>query len=222
MEINHRLELLEGELKIVKNEVKEILSDIRSAILDRENPFATAGFGPPTGARIQVVPADPPQEEPEPLPEPIASPAWPEPQQPEQPQPPPAQQLPAPMPPPEPAALPPPPARLHAVGAAPGEEDSQPLWSLLTISSLMLWTDDAVRRLGPARLELMLDLCEIAGYIGERTRSALLRAVRNDAPEPGKTPTANECLLALRELQALLHDEQPEFSAAARSVRRRR
>jgi hypothetical protein len=65
-------------------------------------------------------------------------------------------------------------------------EDGSPSWSLLTISSLMLWADDAARRIGPRRLEMMLELCEISGYIDAKLKGALLRAVDGQAPEPEK------------------------------------
>jgi len=244
MELAQRLELLEGELKIVKNEVKEVLAEIRAAILDRQNPFAMegAGFG---GPPVQVVRADAEDEQdaPEPenilAPEPraIANPSAPAPRAEYA-----APQAGAVYPsaggyqPPEERGMAPAAgadtdgAAHHQLRVVPAgqergkAEDGSPSWSLLTISSLMLWADDAARRIGPRRLEMMLELCEISGYIDAKLKGALLRAVDGQAPEPEKAPPANECLLTLRELEALLHDEQPDMLAGQvhRAARRRR
>jgi hypothetical protein len=200
MELNHRLQVLEGEMKIVKGEIKEILAEIRAAILNRENPFvregALASFErtPSPANTAPEEPAPPAQERPpaaaEPAPEPAHAPRL------------------RVVPEPEPEPLP---AR-------------EPAWSLLTISHLAIWVEDAVHRLGPRRVRTMLELCEIGGQIGPETKAALLRIIEADAPEPARTPAVNEWLLALRELEALLHDEHTDLALARthRGSRRRR
>lgn len=245
MELAQRLELLEGELKIVKNEVKEVLAEIRAAILDRQNPFALEGPPGFSAPPVQVVRADAEDEEDAPEPENILAPERRA-----------AADSPAPASraeyaapqagaaypsagghqPPEERGMTPAAADANMDGAAHhqlrvvpagqerGKTEGSPSWSLLTISSLMLWADDAARRIGPRRLEMMLELCEISGYIDAKLKGALLRAVDGQAPEPEKAPPANECLLTLRELEALLHDEQPDLLAGQlqRAARRRR
>lgn len=203
MELNHRLQVLEGEMKIVKGEIKEILAEIRAAILNRDNPFVREG----ALAAIEKAPSP-------------ANAAPPE--------------TPAPTTPPEPAPVPaaeptheaPPAPRLRVVPEPEPEPPAsrEPHWSLLTISHLAIWVEDAVHRLGPRRVRTMLELCEIGGQIGPETKAALLRIIEADAPEPARTPAVNEWLLALRELEALLHDEHTDLalSRSYRGARRRR
>lgn len=203
MELNHRLQVLEGEMKIVKGEIKEILAEIRAAILNRDNPFVREG----AFTAMEQAPSP-------------ANVAPPEP--------------PAPAPQPEPASAAPaerpheahPAPRLRVVPDAEPEPPSprEPHWSLLTISHLAIWVEDAVHRLGPRRVRTMLELCEIGGQISAETKAALLRIIEADAPEPSRTPTVNEWLLALRELEALLHDEHTDLalSRSYRGARRRR
>lgn len=196
MELNHRLQVLEGEMKIVKGEIKEILAEIRAAILNRDNPFAREGaFGLIEKAPSQTN-ASPAQ----------SSPAGPEP---------PAAPEPSPDP-PKPAHEAQPAPRLRVVPEPEPEPPGarEPVWSLLTISHLAIWVEDAVHRLGPRRVRTMLELCEIGGMIGAETKGALLRIIEADAPEPSRTPTVNEWLLALRELEALLHDEHTDLALA--------
>lgn len=235
MELAQRIELLEGELKIVKNEVKEVLAEIRAAILDRQNPFAMEGpaaFSPPP---IQMVRADAEDEDDAPEPEGFpaaetraagsAAPVSPRPEFAAAPT---AQFGEEHFP--HAATGPVDGAAHHQLHVLPANQErtadggERPSWSLLTISSLMLWADDAARRIGPRRLEMMLELCEISGYIDAKLKGALLRAVEAQVPEPEKAPPANECLLTLRELEALLHDEQPDLLAGQmhRTARRRR
>ncbi|HXF51572.1 MAG TPA: hypothetical protein VNM43_07815 [Dehalococcoidia bacterium] len=206
MELNHRLQVLEGEMKIVKGEIKEILAEIRAAILNRDNPFAREGaFGLVEKAPSQAnaTPAESP-----PAPEPAP---------------------PAPEPPSEPprvASEPHAAPRLRVVPEPEPEPPAarEPAWSLLTISHLAIWVEEAVHRLGPRRVRTMLELCEIGGMVGPETKAALLRIIEPDAPEPSRTPTVNEWLLALRELEALLHDEHTDLALARthRGARRRR
>lgn len=205
MELNHRLQVLEGEMKIVKGEIKEILAEIRAAILNRDNPFAREGaFAPIEKAPSQTNAA--PHEAPATAAEPPAPPE-------------PAHVTPAPAPEPQPAP------RLRVVPEPEPEPPAvrEPAWSLLTISHLAIWVEDAVHRLGPRRVRTMLELCEIGGQISAETKAALLRIIEADAPEPARTPTVNEWLLALRELEALLHDEHTDLALARahRGARRR-
>ena len=43
MELNQKIRELEAELKLLKNEVKEVLLDIRETVLNHENPFTSVG-----------------------------------------------------------------------------------------------------------------------------------------------------------------------------------
>lgn len=207
MELNHRLQVLEGEMKIVKGEIKEILAEIRAAILNRENPFARESALPSferAPSQTNVAQQEAPGASTEP-----AAPAAPlEPARaPEAREPAPSHRLRVlPEPQPEPAPAP------------------EPAWSLLTISHLAIWAEDVVHRLGPRRVRSMLELCEIGGQVTPETKAALLRIIEPDAPEPSRAPTVNEWLLALRELEALLRDEHTDLALARahRTARRRR
>ena len=47
MELNDKIQQLEGELKLLKNEMKQVLLDIQEHLLDFTNPFSdtTAALG---------------------------------------------------------------------------------------------------------------------------------------------------------------------------------
>jgi hypothetical protein len=206
-QLESRVAALEDEGKIVKGEVKQILTEIRSAILVRENPFDGDAIGrapsPPLSvvslpvepaAKVEVVAPEPVRETPpaakyEPAPAPVEAP------------------------PKEPVMLRPAPAPV----AAP--EPESPQWSLLTIAGLSAWAEDAVRRIGSLRLEILLDLCEAAGHLSTEARIALARVTELDLPEPEHTPSTNETVVILRQLDALVNDgEDYGHSQQARRV----
>ncbi len=202
-QLESRVATLEDEGKIVKGEVKQILTEIRSVILVRDNPFEnegmSAGRGPtPVTNIVSHTQTDP---QPRPKPEPMAA-IEPE----EEPEPEPQKPAPRPEPPKEPVMLrphpePPPPA------PAPPEPE-QPQWSLLTIAGLSAWAEEAMRRLGSLRLEILLDLCEAAGHLTPEARAALARVTELDIAEPAQTPSTNETVVILRQLDALVNDDQ--------------
>ena len=207
-QLESRVATLEDEGKIVKGEVKQILTEIRTAILVRENPFEVeAAFGRGTAALVagitQAAPApapEPPAHRQEPAhalrhnPEPIDEPAD-EDDEPEPPAREPAKEpiMLRPQPIPVPPAVP---------------EEPQPNWSLLTIAGLSAWAEEAMRRVGPLRLEILLDLCEAAGHMTPQARAALARVTELDLPEPTETPSTNETVVLLRQLDALVNDDE--------------
>jgi hypothetical protein len=195
-----RVATLEDEGKIIKGEVKQILTEIRSAILVRENPFesdnargamaATTQIisgAAPAAAKVELV--MPPAPEPAPEPEPAYEP---EPDQ--------GRHSYAPPGPPEPVML-----RAH--GIAPVEPE-KPHWSLLTIAGLSAWAEDAMRRLGSLRLEILLDLCEAAGHLTPDARTALSRVTEMEISEPEQPPSTNDAVVILRQLEALVNDDE--------------
>lgn len=212
-QLESRVATLEDEGKIVKGEVKQILTEIRSAILVRDNPFeGEGGMGArPGGAVVSIVPerlptVEPPAIEAARAPAPRAEkhadppkaatadpfggsgrdpiPLWPQTSQP----------LPAPVP----------------AAAEP------PQWSLLTIAGLAAWAEEAMGRLGSLRLEILLDLCETAGHITPEARVALARVTELDIREPERAPSNNETVAILRQLDALVNDEDDHSSARLR------
>jgi hypothetical protein len=243
MELNAKLSSLEDEVKLLKGEVKVILSEIRAAVLGQDNPFTTEpGQGlhvdrsaleerPPI--RIVKIPAEGQEEEPsiefaETQSEAsflgdAASPAEPEevlaiPEPTAAQLPPREQELPAAMPAAraEPPPSPPPPtvAAAHPPAIPPQTTHE---WSLLTIAGLAVWAEDAVKQIGSERLRVLLDLCEFTGYLSTAAKEALL-SVTSLAPaaeEKDTTPSVNDCLVVLYQLDALMRGEEP---AAARRL----
>lgn len=204
-QLESRVATLEDEGKIVKGEVKQILTEIRNVILGRDNPFENEStFGSRAPATTAIVShtreqAPPPAPEPEPKPEPVAA-AEPE----EEPEPEPEVEEPEPVK--EPVMLRPQPVPPPA--PAPPPEPQQPQWSLLTIAGLSAWAEEAMRRLGSLRLEILLDLCEAAGHLTPEARVALARVTELDLAEPEQVPSTNETVVILRQLDALVNDDQ--------------
>jgi hypothetical protein len=203
-QLESRVATLEDEGKIIKGEVKQILTEIRSAILVRENPFESdnaRGAAVPATQIISSVPAAAKVEVVVPQPEPPAP-------------------TPAPVyePEPEPEYAPPPPVRAahgapqlampHAQPAPTPPEPEKPHWSLLTIAGLSAWAEDAMRRLGSLRLEILLDMCEASGHLTHDARIALSRVTEMELPEPEQAPSTNDTVVILRQLEALVNDEQ--------------
>lgn len=203
-QLESRVATLEDEGKIVKGEVKQILTEIRTAILVRENPFeAEAAFGRGAAALVAGIsaPTIAPASEPHP-PEPAqARKPTPQPEASEEtddePEPP------AREPSREPIMLRPQPTP----APSPAPEEPQPSWSLLTIAGLSAWAEEAMRRVGPLRLEILLDLCEAAGHLTPQARQALARVTELELPEPDGAPSTNETVVLLRQLDALVNDD---------------
>jgi hypothetical protein len=239
MELNAKISSLEEEVKLLKGEVKLILSEIRTAILSRSNPFSPdtgqALYADPEALEarppIRVVKAQPLEEEEEEFPvatspaEPAPETLWPE----EEGEPVEAEAevtasirqgyeppLPAPepaprkeTPPPRPSQLGPSPTPLREAKAAPSQ--AAPNWSLLKVAGLMVWAEEALKQVGPERLQILLDLCEFAGYLPKTAKEALTRVMDLGlaVEERATPPTTNECLVILHQLDALLQEEEP-------------
>ena len=215
-QLESRVATLEDEGKIVRGEVKQILTEIRTAILARENPFEGDGgltTGGPIGVGVttaQTVPAPvaPPQPKPEPEPAPRARKHEPEPEPEEDEEP----AMPAAAPSREPVMLRPQQPQPVPV-TPPVPEPQQPQWTLLTIAGLSAWAEEAMRRLGSLRLEILLDMCEAAGHLTPEARQALSRVTEMDIPEPLHAPSTNETVVMLRQLDALVNDEDDHGSS---------
>lgn len=227
MELNAKIASLEDEVKLLKGEVKLILSEIRTAILGQNNPFAgkdafalsidpdSHEARPPI--RVVKASADENEEmlssvEPEQEVEPALS--WtPEEEEPL------AQPIAEASPPPQPVARPP--ARLRSMPAPPVAPQTteqpapQPInvrsWSLVKIAGLAVWAEEALKQIGPERLQVLLDLCEYAGYLPASAREALARVMSLDLAieERATPPSLNECLVVLYQLDALMRGEEP-------------
>ena len=208
-QLESRVATLEDEGKIVKGEVKQILTEIRSAILVRDNPFDADGGMARSAPALSIVPSEP---LPPPTPEPrhVAAP---------EPTPVHHEELIAPLPfhasePPsrEPFPLRPQAQMQFAPALAAAPPPEQPQWSLLTIAGLAAWAEEAMERIGSLRLEILLDLCEAAGHLTPEARTALARVTELDIREPERTPSTNETVTILRQLDALVGDTEDNDS----------
>lgn len=210
-QLESRVATLEDEGKIVKGEVKQILTEIRSAILVRDNPFdADSAFGSkPT--QISVVRSSEPVAKVELHVEQEHAP------------PPAVHDAPAPKP-AAPATAPAPalaagrdPLPLRPEYAAPPVAE-KPSWSLLTIASLSAWAEEAMGRIGSLRLEILLDLCEAAGHLTPEAREALSRVTELDIAEPQRAPSTNETAAILRQLETLVGESDGQAARVQRSA----
>jgi hypothetical protein len=216
MELNDKLTALEDEVKVLKSEVKTILKEIRTTLLASDNPFAPDPGGavfrpverPPSPSTLEEEPesegAEPMgQEEAPPLPsatmpEPIAT-----------------QQAVAP----EPRVT----ETAPASAGAPPNEEWAPRWSLMTIASLAAWAEEATGALGAQRLHIILDLAEFAGLVPEEVQEALLKLTKlgkSKGADGDSGTSINESLVVLRQLEAILHGEDPDEFSVRRSARR--
>jgi hypothetical protein len=204
--LNSKVAALEDEMRIVKGEVKQVLTEIRSAILVQDNPFEEATSARPRA--VQIVPAV--AEEPArveivmPRHEELTArhPAAPEPA---------VAAVEAAAPQPSQAAVAggqagSPSSSTH-IASTPAPPRAAPRWSLLTVASLAAWAEEAFRRVGPQRLAILLDLCETAGYLTADARQALSRVGDLDLPQPEQPPSPMEVTVLLRQLDALLQGE---------------
>lgn len=241
MELNAKISSLEEEVKLLKGEVKLILSEIRTAILSRSNPFSPdtgqALYADPEALEarppIRVVKVQPEEDEEEELPiaaspaEPAPETFWPEEEgepveaeeevaasilptyEPPGPAPEPAPRTKKETPPPRPSQLGPSPTPLREAKAAPSQ--AAPSWSLIKVAGLMVWAEEALNQVGPERLQILLDLCEFAGYLPKTAKEALTRVMDLGlaVEERATPPTTNECLVILHQLDALLQEEEP-------------
>jgi hypothetical protein len=223
MEITSQIANLEDEVKLLKGEIKSVLKEIRAAVLSQDNPFATntMSLGParaipapaaePPATLVFPIVAEPPpvQQAPAPVPFPSTHQAGDAPAQIE-------------------TRREPPPifqgddtSRAHATNEPvraqsersnadepPDPSDQRP--SLLTIASLLAWVEDTLVSLGPRRFRLTLELAYFAELLSPEVRDVLrdLPQFWPEADEPERPVSVNECLLVLRQLEAILQGER--------------
>lgn len=213
--LSSKVSALEDEMRIIKGEVKQVLTEIRSAVLAQDSPFEE---GPSRPRAVQIVPAvveEParveivmPRMEPEHLP--TAHPAQP------------PHNGPAPHPdqaaihapasphdpyaPPTGHAQPPHAPAVHQQAAV----SHTARWSLLTVANLAAWAEEAIQRVGAERLTILLDLCEVAGYLPPEARQALARVSELEIAPPDRPASPMEVTVLLRQLDALLQGEHAD------------
>ena len=260
MELTGQISTLEDDLKMLKGEVKSILEEIRTALLDRDNPFSPqvqanlesvkALVAEREAVLASAVPSGLPVFQPVQRPGSTEEPAEPGQQASTGPTPPPAADGPTapPGPVPGPAAgvqvnnallqAPPPPTAEAATpqpaaanpdrGGNPtpvppiaeGEGVGPEPWSVSTIASLVAWIDETTSRLGATHLHITLDLARFGGLLPPEAEDVLLKVIKLASGRKDSTsPSVNDILLALRQLEAILQGEDADELTL---VRRRR
>jgi hypothetical protein len=95
--------------------------------------------------------------------------------------------------------------------------------SLLTIASLLAWVEDALSSLGPRRFRLMIELAYFSELLSPEVRDVLceLAQLWPASADPEQPASVNECLLVLRQLEAILNGEKITRLPRRRGARRR-
>ncbi len=106
--------------------------------------------------------------------------------------------------------------------AAPARE--RPAWSLPTIAGLAVWAEDALVTLGPRRFQFVLELATFAELLSSDAREVLASLIEADtlSHEDERPLNVNECLVVLRQLEAIVHGEKVIKLPRRRGIRHRR
>ena len=220
MELNQKISELEAEFKLLKNEVKEVLLDIRESILNHESPFTTQAAAPPTVVEIRQEPTAQTVVQRE---QPSAGAERPDERQDEVlereggrnqdpnprlestvevgggPQSGPSAKAPGPVEGGQP--LPAPPSPLQTNGE---RNDFGPL-DLATIAGLGQWAGSGVTRIGRKRIESIVQIYRMTGHLAPGLDEILIELTRLvDGEEPVAPVTMRECIGALVQLDSLL------------------
>lgn len=107
-------------------------------------------------------------------------------------------------------------------GAASVKE--RPTWSLSTIAGLAVWAEDALVSLGPRRFQFVLELATFAELLSNDARDVLASLIDADtlSHEDERPLNVNECLVVLRQLEAIVHGEKVVKLPRRRGIRHRR
>ncbi len=108
--------------------------------------------------------------------------------------------------------------------AAPVPQRQQPSWSLPALAGLAVWAEDALLTLGPRRFHFVLDLATFAELISTEAREVLSGLIDADSlsQEAERPLNVNECLVVLRQLDAIVHGEKIVKLPRRRGIRHRR
>jgi hypothetical protein len=230
MELTQQVSNLQDEVTLLKGEIKTVLKEMRTALLSNDNPFAAgpvptfravgrAGGEDGESGAAESKPAEAPPEEPQAVTDKVPStgPDWPS--------------TPAglpnagPVPAPEPASAPTP---LRPAQQDGGTPQSQPQagktdWNLLTIASLATWVEESLATLGSRRMALVLELACFAELISPDLRDVLKQMTETEPEQGGDRPSnVNDCLVVLRQLEAILQGEKVQRLPRRRARRRAR
>ena len=97
-------------------------------------------------------------------------------------------------------------------------------WNVTTVAGLAVWAEEALVALGPRRYHFVLELATFAELLPQEARD-VLAGLAGEAPEDGwggRPANVNECLVYLRQLEAIVHGERPTRLPRQRGRRARR
>jgi hypothetical protein len=193
MELNDRVEQLEHEMKIMKNEIKAVLLDLRESYLARENPFgpgplagAVPSFQAPEEAAVEeIVENGPAGELPDDKPGDYAEP--------------------------EITVAETAPEEMKRARRREVKPKSRPLelsetgenTSLAMVTALTHWAKESTNQLGQEGARAVVEISELMGNVPPDTQNILLRLISlNPSDRPGKITTQAylSSLLKLTEL----------------------
>ncbi|MCH8007686.1 MAG: hypothetical protein IIC91_02360 [Chloroflexi bacterium] len=99
-----------------------------------------------------------------------------------------------------------------------------PSWSLPTIAGLAVWAEEALIALGPRRFQFVLELATFAELLSSDAREVLASLMDADtlSHEEERPLNVNECLVVLRQLEAIVHGEKIVKLPRRRGIRHRR
>jgi hypothetical protein len=188
-----KLAALEEEVSILKGEIKAILQEVRTAVLASENPFA--GGSTPRPAAVVV-------SEPEPEGEPRVIQLNPQPR--------PPNAAPGPDTEPEPQTYSyerrgSEPAQVRPVEAPEAPVSTHQPPDIRALAALLAWVEETRERLDDQRFEIVLGLASYARLVDPPLEQTLRDAGRMvAAPDGSIKPSMNDCIVALRQLEAIL------------------
>ncbi len=94
-------------------------------------------------------------------------------------------------------------------------------WSVPTIAGLVAWADETASRLGPSHLQMVLELARFAGLISPEAEEPLLKVIKlASSRKDSAAASVNDCLVALRQLEAIFQGEAGDELALPRRRRR--
>lgn len=100
----------------------------------------------------------------------------------------------------------------------------RPSWSLPSLASLAVWAEDALLSLGPRRYLFVLELATFADLLPADAQDVLAGLIDAEAldQEDTRPLNVNECLVVLRQLDAIVHGEKVVRLPRRRGIRHRR
>ena len=105
------------------------------------------------------------------------------------------------------------------------EETPAPAWNLLTIASLAAWAEESLVSLGPKRLRFVLELACFADVVSPEVQemlSGVIELAPADEKREDRPMNVNDCLVVVRQLEAIIQGETVTKLPRRRSVRCRK